>query len=339
MKASVTLKNLQELQTTKETKSEKIHSIKQNSRNLDMSLATDESLYLMGLPKLSHFLQFIHTQAMTPQGKETLIKEWQCAKDYYHSLEKEEPGCADRVGITPITVDTKYEPLLIKLLQNPLIKNGFDDLPTEVAFVDLDQLVVYQKHIDITFVRNLCEQLGSAPSDEQIFQTCLPYDYSHPPSRWSRIDDSNYVFISRSNDVRFLGVMPLESGHIHGYPHPGNLLGVIGLAVGFGSNFLNAIHAENRLILHNGSHRAYALRSMGIKRVPCIIQYASNRDEFAMAAPNNVVQHADFYLKHPRPPMLKDYFNPRLRKIVDVQRVLRQVKIHFSVSEYYIPAI
>jgi hypothetical protein len=39
------------------------------------------------------------------------------------------------------------------------------------------------------------------------------------------------------------------------------------------------------------------------------------------------------------PPMLKDYFDPKLRKIVPVIRRLRQVTVKFQVDEGYVPAL
>ena len=115
-------------------------------------------------------------------------------------------------------------------------------------------------------------------------------------------------------------------------------MGVIGLAVGFGCNFLNAIHAEGRLILNNGSHRAYALREMGFTHVPCIVQHVSTRDELDVVAASAIRRDPDHFLKGRRPSMLRDYFNPKLRKVSPVHRKLKQVTVKFSVSETDIPA-
>lgn len=299
----------------------------------------DESLYLLGRPRLKQFLRFVRDNAIEPPAEDALIREWQAAKEYLGALEQEEAGCADHPVITKMEANSKYEPLLIELLKDPLVKNGFNTVPTEVAFVELDGLVVYQKHIDLTFVRQLQRRLGALPNAADIFRTCLPYDHPQPPAKWSRLDDESYMFVSPSNDLRFLGAMPLKQGHIEGYPHPGELVGVVGLAVGFGSNFLNAIYCENRLILNNGSHRAYALREMGLTHVPCIVQHPATREELEMVASGEVRRDPDLYLKHPRPSMLKDYFNPKLRKVMPAHRQLRQVKVRFSVSEYFVPAL
>jgi hypothetical protein len=264
-----------------------------------------------------------------------LTDEWQTANGVA-ALEKEEAGLADNPPIGKL--GPEYEPLLIEFLKDPLVQNGFNTVPTEVAMVELDRLVVYQHHIDLTFVRQLKSKLGPAPSEEQIFRTCLPYDHPQPPVKWSRVHRNSFVFMSPSNDLRFLGTMKMDSDNIQNYPPPGNLVGVVGLAVGFGSNFMNAIYAEKRLILNNGSHRAYALREMGFTHVPCIVQHVSSRDQLDVVAASQVEDNPDYFLKHPRPSMLIDYFNPRLRKVMPVHRQLRQVTVKFEVDETYVPA-
>src|SRR2546429_630908 len=185
----------------------------------------------------------------------------------------------------------------------------------------------------------LKKKLGPAPTVEEVFRTCLPAEHPQPPVKWSRAHSDTYVFMSPSNDLRFLGTMRLKANHIKDYPPPGTLVGVIGIAVGFGSNFLNAIYAENRLVLNNGSHRAYALRDLGVTHVPCIIQYPSTREELVIAASGDLRDHPDLYLRSPRPSMLKDYFNPKLRKIVALKRRVRQVTVKFETDEKYVPSL
>jgi hypothetical protein len=296
----------------------------------------DENLYLIGRPTLKQFLRFVRAHAINPRHDGILADEWHAAHSYVRAIEKEEAGLADAPPIHKI--GSEYESFLIEFLKDPLVRNGFNTVPTEVAFIDLDRVAVYQKHIDLTFTRQLEAKLGASPSEEQIFRTCLPYDHPQPPVKWSRMRRDRFVFMSPSNDLRFLGSMPLQPGHITDYPPPGDLVGVVGIAVGFGSNFMNAIYVENRLILNNGSHRAYVLRKLGITRVPCIVQHVSSREELDVTAASDVTDNPDLYLKHPRPPMLRDYFHPKLHKVMAVHRRLRQVTVKFEVDETFVPA-
>lgn len=296
----------------------------------------DETLYLIGRPKLKQYLRFVGSHAVHPPSEGSLVDEWQAAAGFIGALEKEEAGAADNPQIDKILPDD--EPLLAEFLKDPLVRGSFNALPTEVAMVELDRMVVYQKHIDLTFVEQLEAKLGPAPDKELVFRTCLPYDHPQPPVKWSRGHDS-FVFVSPSNDLRFLGTMRIQPGHVNDYPPPGDLVGVVGLAVGFGSNFLNAVYAENRLILNNGSHRAYTLRKLGFTHVPCIVQHASTRDAVDLEASSEVRSNPDLYLKHPRPPMLRDYFHPKLHKVMPVHRRLRQVTVKFEVDENDIPVL
>ena len=131
------------------------------------------------------------------------------------------------------------------------------------------------------------------------------------------------------------GVQPRELKDAPG----GNLVGIVGASVGFGSNFMNAIYAEQRLILNNGSHRAFALRQMGVTHVPCIVQHVSSRDELEVVGSTALRRDPDLYLKHPRPPMLTDYFNPQLRMVLPVHRRLRQITVRLEVEEDFVPAL
>lgn len=303
----------------------------------DTSIGT--TLYLTGRPTLKRFLRMVRQEAIRPDSESDLMAEWQAAKELIRTLKTEEAGCADNPVTRPVPVDKKYEALLVEFLKDPLVKNGFNTVPTEVAFVELDSLIVYQKHIDLTFVPHLKKKLGPAPADEEIFRTCLPYDHPHPPAKWSRLNEGSYVFVSPSNDMRFLKAMALDPHHIRGYAHPGALVGVVGLGVGFGTNFLNALRYGNRLILNNGSHRAYTLRDMGFTHVPCVVQHVSTRDELEVVAAAAIRKDPDAYFKHPRPSMLKDYFNPQLRKIMQVHRRVRQITVKFQIEETYIPTL
>jgi len=78
-------------------------------------------------------------------------------------------------------VGHEYEPLLIEFLKDPLVHYGFNTVPTEVAIVELDRMVVYQEYIDVTHSQRLEQQLGPIPSRTGLFRTCLPYDHPQPP--------------------------------------------------------------------------------------------------------------------------------------------------------------
>ena len=309
----------------------------------------DEYLYLIGQPTLKQFIHFVRDRAVKPEGSGDLTEEWQAANTVVRVLEKDEAGIADNPTIEPISPDNE---LLLEFLKNPLVRNSFNTVPTEVAYVNLNEMVVYQHHIDLTFVRQLENRLKPSMSKEDIFRFCLPNERSLPPAKWSRLHKDTYVFVSPSNDLRFLGVMPLEGKHVQGYPHPGNLVGLVGLAVGFGSNFLNAIYAEGlpagrRWTVRGLVALATLLVVLGIFAVFANRQVL-NADNWANTSSDMLANSAirtavtntpNFFLKEPRPMMLKDYFNPRLRKILPVHRRTRKVTGKFEIDDGFVTAL
>jgi hypothetical protein len=298
----------------------------------------DDHVFLIGRPPLKQYVNFVKQLAVDSQTVDIklLADEWRAANRHIRELEAQEAGWADKPMIGPL--DPHLESLHKQVLKDPLFQHAFQLVPADIGMVELARLVVFQKHINLEYVRSLRKILGDAPSPEQIFRFCLPFDHPAPPLKWMRTHHNSYVFVSPSNDLRFLGPALLKDDQITGCPRPGVVPGVLGLFVGFGSNFLNAIHAENRLVLNNGSHRAFALREMGITHAPCIIQHVSQREELKAIGSSDLHRNPDLYLSHPRPSVLRDYFDPKLRKVVAVHRRLRQVAVTFEAEQTDVPA-
>jgi hypothetical protein len=298
----------------------------------------DNHVFLIGRPPLGEYLGFIRTLTVDGQSANQgqLTEEWRAANDHVRELEKREAKWADQPTIEPLPKELHN--LRDLVLADPMYRRSYQVVPTEIGMVDLDRLVVFQKHIDLTYVEGLKKGLGRSPTAEVLFRFCLPFHHPHPSARVMQTAANSFSFISASNDFRFIEAVLLSPQQLQNYAPQGPVVAVLGLVVGYGSNFLNALFVEDRLILNNGSHRAFALRDMGISRVPCIVQRVSRREELELVGSGDVQQNPDRYLKAARPPVLKDYFDPALRKVVPVPRKLRQVRISFGLEQTDIPA-
>ncbi len=298
----------------------------------------DEHVFLVGRPPLGEFLGFIATLAVggnkIPQG--LLAAEWRAANDHVQKLEVGEAGYADNPNIGKIP--QSQGGLVRQVFEDPIFKRSFQLVPTDIGLVELDRFVVFQKFINLKYVKDLQAKLGKKPSDDDVFRFCLPVDHPSPPVRLMQTAANSYSFISSSNDFRFVEAKLFGPGDFMNYLPQGPVTSVLGLVIGYGANFLSGIKVENRLILINVSHRAFALRDMGITHVPCLIQHVSRREELEVLVQGEVSQKPDIYLKAPRPPLLKDYFDPALRKTVPVTRKNRLVRITFGAEQVDIPA-
>jgi hypothetical protein len=291
-------------------------------------VATDQVVYLLGRPPIQDFLGFVSQQAPGLHNQRALMDEWRLANDHIRDLEEQEVGWAD--GHPPSALGDDLLPFAAEVEGNLNVQQSFA-LPTSIGIVELDRVVVFQKFINLRYVAELQEQLGTNPSPEALFRFSLPADPAMPPMQWRNVGNG-FVFTSPSGDFRALDMTVLNPAQVLNYVPGGFPSAIVALVLGHGINFLQVISAEGRLILGNGSHRAFALRDMGITHVPALIQSVSRRDELPLVGSAELVQQPDQFLTAPRPPVLKDYFDEDLRKVLDIPRSGTQVRVAVAVE-------
>jgi len=300
----------------------------------DAQALNSEILWLLGQPHLDDYLDFVKHKVIGGDAvpPNMLADEWRAANDLYHNLEQTEAGAADEAECLPLP--RALEPLAKKVRAHPYFRSTFDTLPTTIQIVELDRLIVSQKHIASVFTQARGRALGSAPTPQELFRFCLPLDRQNPPVRVQRLASDRYLFSSPSTDLRPHQPAFLRAEQAAAFESFGPIAGVIGLIVGFGSNFLTVIRSENRMVLHNGYHRAYTLRALGITHAPCLVEHVSRKDELTLAASEAVADFPEFYFRAKRPPMLRDFFNPRLAKRLAVRPLETLVEIEFKTRSW-----
>jgi hypothetical protein len=158
-----------------------------------------------------------------------------------------------------------------------------------------------------------------------------------PALRVTRLSDRLFAFASPSTNLRFLETARLEPTVVEGHCPGGSVAAVIGVFVGFGVNFFSAVQIHRRLILLNGTHRMYALRRMGIRHVPCLVRHAVASHDLELACAADVERQASVYLHAPRPPLFKDYFNPKLHKRFLSQRSDLVLQLQLNTQHWRMP--
>ncbi len=296
--------------------------------------ASETELWLRGQPPLHHYLDYVMENAITetPLDRAHLIKKWGVANDRYAELETTENGFPDKIQVSrcPSSLVTK-----ISAIENTApFKRTFNSVPTRFAMVELDRLIVTQPHINLKQVIRLKAQLCPNPSPDDLFDFCFPLSSQLAPVKVRKIGAQRYQFWSPSSDFRFQEATLLPADQHSTQKALGAIGAILGIAVGFGPNFLSAIQHENRLVLDNGHHRAYALRDLGLTHAPCIIETVTRVDELAVVASQEVADNPAFYFKAARPPVLKDFFDPEIYEPVRIHRTSRIVEVSFEVKSF-----
>jgi hypothetical protein len=298
----------------------------------------EENVFLVGRPPFEEYLAYMSTEPVGSENAEfkQLADEWRAANDHIKALQKSEEKWADNPPIKPIPEELAS--LAADVLSDPIFQKTYATVPVDLGLVELDRLVVFQKSINLAYVNQLKGQLGQHPSPEDVFQLCMPSDHPVVPYRVRRTAPGQFSFVSVSSDLRVLELTLLNPNQIINHKSNGIVAGVIALFVGYGANYLSVASAEGRLVLINASHRAYALRDLGVTHAPCVIQKVTRREELnVVAAGLPLSQNPDQFLKEARPPVLKDYFDPKLRKIVRLLPKARQVRVGAVAEQTDIP--
>ncbi len=303
-----------------------------NSRRDESGI--QEQIWLLGQPPLVDYLDYVKrvVEGGDTIDRKTLVDSWRTANDYYGELESSEAGIADEAEC--LELPAVLVPLADELAKTTSFLQTFDRMPTHFGMVELAKVVVSQRRVTRPFIQALQARLDPLPGLEGLFHFCQPLERRDPPVSIRRLGTDRFVFISDSNDLRFLDTALLRADQITGYDSVGPIGGVVGLVVGYGSNFLSVIRSDSRMVLHNGYHRACALLAAGITHAPAVIQTVTRRDELEVAAAQTVVDDPAFYFKAARPPILKDFYDPKIRTLLRARRLEKLVEVRFEIKEH-----
>ena len=295
---------------------------------------------LLGHPPVTEFLGYVRTQTVEGRSDEgALMDAWRRGNDHLLALAATEAGYAD--GIEFGEMPAELAPLVDRALADPVMRRDYALAPVSIEWIELDRLVVHQKDINLAYAGELQAELGTDPSPARIFEFALPYEKRRdPPVQAGRIAEGTWIFKSVSNDFRILDAELLQPAQVTGLDVTGVPSVIVALVVGYGSNYLSALSVGGRLVLQNGSHRAYALRAAGQTHAPCLVQHISRHEELRAIVGDNhpLTVPGENILTVERPPLFKDYFDEQLRMICTVPASVRQVQVGFNLNVTDLPA-
>ena len=289
---------------------------------------------LLGQPPLQDHLSFVRHRVVDGASIKAadVADRWREANDHYHALEKNEAGIADEIEV--YDPDPMLEPLIAETKADPRFVYTFDTFPTVVAMVELDRLVVYQTHLARAHTESLSKRLGQFNNPLALYRFCQPPAGSSAPVDMRQVGRRRYIFSSVSTDLRQHEPVLFRPEQVSGHRTFGPVNAYVGIPIGFGSNFFTGIAYGDRVLLHNGYHRAYAMRASGITHAPCIIQTVTRRDEIEVAAKRDVADDPAFYFASKRPPLLKDFFDPKISAVFEVYRSKKMIEVTFEIRDF-----
>ncbi|VVB59320.1 Uncharacterised protein [uncultured archaeon] len=267
------------------------------------------------------------------QSLESIIAEWRGASKYFMELVSAERGAPE--SIDGMEIDAAYKPRLEKIASNAFFKRTFFTVPTEFKLVEIEKLVAPQKFVDLDYVQQLKETLPREPKMDDLINFCLELRQNTPPKKLS-VAPNSFVYSSSNPDFRFLGgySKPLTEDDVKA-SMGGMPAAAIVLLVGYGTPRCNALSIGKRMILNNGFHRMYALLDMGIKYAPLVIQKIAHPE--LEIAPEIIGVPREYLVRHPRPVMMKDFFDKMLVRVIHRKPAIKEVRISWNAQQSSVP--
>lgn len=115
-------------------------------------------------------------------------------------------------------------------------------MPSSIAVVPLDELVVYQRQINLRYTAQLGSLLGNPTLEsDQIFKFCLSIDQPDPPIISLQTGLNSFVFSSGSTDARFLEARLVDAANIGGHTAQGRPTSAVVIYIGYGVNAISVL--------------------------------------------------------------------------------------------------
>jgi hypothetical protein len=198
-------------------------------------------------------------------------------------------------------------------------------------------LIVWQPFVDQTHAEKLKETLSAVPSERELVRFAVGGILPTPTVTVNKMGGNTFLLSSMSHDLRVLDIRALGAESCKEQQCFGFPLAALGIFAGQGPNLIHAFSIGKRTVLLNGTHRVFALRSLGVTHVPCVVQYLSNDEDLDLVGVPELKSNYSLYFESPRPPLFKDYFNRHLYKLLPVTPVRNTLEVEIRVRQSRLP--
>lgn len=305
--------------------------------NIAVSTNVYKQHFLYAYSSQGEIQNHVRTQAHEEESRRLpeILRNWLAIQPHVLMVQQTEAGLAETIETQPIP--DEYQAQLSEFAKDPLFAKTFSNFPSSFHLVEVDKLIVPQRTVNLDYVGELRRAVSDPPSFEELLNMCVsPNRPIAPIQHLELFPNPVHVFSSPNADLRYLGSrMKHLTPDDLAYAQGGQPAAAIITFVGYGAASINAYRVGNRLILGNGHHRVYALRSLGITYIPMVIQEISDP---STQFPQELVGIPSAYLlQHPRPALLKDFFHEDFVLTLDIPKRVKTVTVVVQANQHDIP--
>lgn len=293
--------------------------------------------YLYGVTTQAELIGFLRTQCVIADNKEleSIVSDWRSAAQAFASIQMTHQELPESIRVDELS--KPRSPIIDEVESSRLFRQSFSLLPYSIQAVEIDKIVAGQRYVDLSYVDELTKLIPPKPNADFLADFCLSRKSGVAPPSELQLGPNVYSFKSESTDFRFLGgyPKPLDASDLAASTGGGEPVAAVVLLVGYGSPQVNVFKVGGRVILNNGFHRLYALRSRGVTTAPVVVQHITNS---ALELPPVIAGlPSQYQTQAPRPSMMKDFLNPKFTREVKLKARDRSVQIQWNINQVDIP--
>ena len=292
--------------------------------------------FIFGFVPQGEFVHHVRTEALDSERARLpeLLQAWERIQPRVQSLLRRE---ANQAGAVAAPLPPALEARAARYLEDPLFQKSIWKLPIRFGMVEIDRLVAAQRHVNLDYVDALVARYPQTPTPEELADICLDAQGPAEPAQHMEIAPNTHVFSSPNSDLRFLGsfLKPLRPEDLEHAEGGGRPVAMLVSFVGYGAGPVNVYEAAGRIVRANGFHRLCALRRLGVRHVPVVVQVARNP---ALEVPAMVTQlPREYLLGAPRPVLMRDFFEPEFSVELQIRRRLKMVLVNVNLGQHEVP--
>jgi hypothetical protein len=293
--------------------------------------------YLFAFATQAEIRQYLRTQTAREEltRLQQIVSSWNGIQAKVADIMRSEAGFADGIRVTDIPDEHRQK--LDFFASDPSFRSTFSSHRVTFGLVEIDRLIAPQRTVNLDYVDRLVQRFPSDPDLKQLLEICVSPKREMEPIQHLEIGPNTHVFSSPNSDIRFLGafVKELNAEDVEHAVHGGLPCAAIIAFVGYGGAPINVFQWNGRVVLNNGFHRVYALRSMGVTQIPVVIQHANNPQ---LEFPAQVAGlPREYLLGAPRPVTMKDFFEPGFAITLKVRDRRRAVTFAIAPHQHDVP--
>jgi hypothetical protein len=291
-----------------------------------------------GFVPLGELKNYIRVQCVREEIERIsdIVARWNLVQGMVEEIVRRESEAKVADSCTPMPLGKGFEDRLKEISQDVCFQKTFG-LPITFELVKIDTLVAAQRTVNLDFVEKMLARFPTKFTMAELIEICLSPTSKIGAIQHLEVNPNTHTFSSPANDLRFLGcfVKELREEDLQHATLGGVPAATVIAFVGYGLPVMNVFKIGGRLILNNGFHRAYALRSRGVAELPVVVQHVSNP---VLEVPPQIASlPKEYLLRAARPVLMKDFFEPSLSLVLKTKNRHKVVTLGIAANQYEVP--